>query len=278
MAEIAIDEGSGAVAVESPALVFGGGTVGGATAFSALVTFNTPPTSPVAALVDAQAWGPGATVTAGADGGDGQRGLAIGINANAVDESVAVGIDAGAGGQNTNVAVGDSSNVAKGLAPHTAGNQSVAVGAWNRTKGGGNVSVGAFGNNQMTNGVAVGSASTINGSSTVAVGTANVGVGGNADNVVSVGVSNAIADGHDDVIAIGRSITSSAAGQGWWGSPAAPADFRCQLAIGEFGSAPPASQPAAIADPAGGATVDTEARAAIDAILAVLRARGTIDT
>jgi hypothetical protein len=45
-------------------------------------------------------------------------------------------------------------------------------------------------------------------------------------------------------------------------------------ALGCFGVAPPSSQPALIADPSGGATVDAEARTAINAILDVLAGCG----
>ena len=48
--------------------------------------------------------------------------------------------------------------------------------------------------------------------------------------------------------------------------------------LSAFGATPPASQPAAIADASGGATVDAEARTAINALLAVMRANGLIDT
>ncbi len=54
-------------------------------------------------------------------------------------------------------------------------------------------------------------------------------------------------------------------------------DLRVWGDVGLFGAAP-AAQHAAISDPSGGATVDAEARTAIDAILAALRTTGIIAT
>ena len=48
--------------------------------------------------------------------------------------------------------------------------------------------------------------------------------------------------------------------------------------LGVFGHAAPAAQPAAIATVAGGANIDAEARTAINALLAVMRANGMIAT
>lgn len=54
-------------------------------------------------------------------------------------------------------------------------------------------------------------------------------------------------------------------------------NFRVWGEVGFYG-ATPAAQHAAIADPAAGATVDAEARAAIDAILDALQTTGIIAT
>jgi len=58
----------------------------------------------------------------------------------------------------------------------------------------------------------------------------------------------------------------------------APRDVLATRGVGFFGTAAPTAQPGAIADASGGATIDAEARTAINALLAVVRANGMIAT
>lgn len=66
------------------------------------------------------------------------------------------------------------------------------------------------------------------------------------------------------------------------GQSSGPESFNDKVEIakglGVFGHAAPTTQPLAIVNASGGATVDAEARTAINAVLAVLRANGLIAT
>lgn len=103
-----------------------------------------------------------------------------------------------------------------------------------------------------------------------------------ADSEIIPGSVDAIAIGsraignHVDAIALGHNATTTGDNRATIGTIGGAADKELQMGKGfaVFGKTPPASQPAKIADPSGGLTQDTEARAALAAILDVLEQYG----
>lgn len=67
----------------------------------------------------------------------------------------------------------------------------------------------------------------------------------------------------------GQVLTADGAGGASWSS-----EIEIAQGLGVWGATPPASQPLKISDPAGGATVDTEARTAINALIDALEGAG----
>jgi len=54
--------------------------------------------------------------------------------------------------------------------------------------------------------------------------------------------------------------------------------LKVKLGLGAWDKVPPTTQPVAITNPAGGGTIDAEARTAVNGILAALRGAGIIAT
>lgn len=145
--------------------------------------------------------------------------------------------------------------------------------------GGGDAGSDAFGSNAVAsqaNSSATGLNSTASANNAIARGVASTasGIGAIADGVGATA-------SHQDSMALGRSAVSTAINRMTVGTIGGALDKELQvgLAIAEFGATPPAAQPLAIADvPTGGAATAAANATAINAILAVLRARGTIAT
>lgn len=112
--------------------------------------------------------------------------------------------------------------------------------------------------------------------------TANAGlaIGGacHAENS-SIAIGNsATTAAFSESVALGSASTATGDGQFQVGSLAFPLTIHAYAGLGVFGHAPPALQPAAIPDASGGGNIDTEARAAINAVLVALRGAGLINT
>ena len=82
--------------------------------------------------------------------------------------------------------------------------------------------------------------------------------------------------GHDNAIAMGRAAQTTAANRATFGTIGGSHDLelQCGKGLGVFGVTPPASQPTKISDPTGGATIDSESRTAINAIIDALEGVG----
>ncbi len=185
------------------------------------------------------------------------RGIAIGRIAAAADSAVAIGSQSV--GDIAGTAVGDSA---------LSGPRSVAIGDNAKTGSGvprkeEAVAIGEQAQAGADDSIAIGRTSTTN---TVSVGAIALGHGANT--------------AHAGSVAIGRDAATTAAQRATIGKVGGTALELLELQVSNgfaaFGATPPASQPAAIVDASGGATVDAEARTAINALLAVMRANGLI--
>lgn len=232
----------------------------------------------------------------------GVEGVALGASANAGTRGTAVGRDAASTGANS-VAVGEGA-----LATATA---AIAIGRNTFATDGNAVAIGQAANASALNSTALGQAAIASATRTVAVGDADalspdtVAVGhlafasGNAGtalgasstvglNSVAVGKGStatgtgSVAVGESattaafaSAIAVGKGATAAGANDGQWGASGTPVSFRNYGAIGFNGNAP-TGKASAIVDASGGATIDAEARTAINAVLAYLRTVGMV--
>jgi hypothetical protein len=223
--------------------------------------------------------------------GAGADSEAFGLSAVAsAADCVAVGNNASAAADHT-TSIGES-------ATNTSGSNCVLVGwhaacnANNSTIVGANASVGAYADCTIMgqNSTCTGAYSVVVGRSSTAVESGTV-VGYNsatsAQKGVAVGYSTNVsatggmalgynADcGFIGAIALGQEAVATAANRCTIGK-ASTNEIELQVTKGfaAFGVAPPSSQPTKISDPAGGGTIDAEARTAINAIIDVLEGAG----
>lgn len=181
-----------------------------------------------------------------------QNAVSIGQSSRADLESVCIGQS---GLVDTSYAVGVGQNVtARGdsavIIGHDAvgadtGNQGIAIGRLAKSYDTGAIVVGAYG---QTNTAAE----------------------------YSVSIGHSVFATHADAIAIGRSAITTASGRCNIGTVGGSYDKELQIGkgLGVFGATPPAAQPAKVNDPSGGATIDAEARTAINAIIDILEGAG----
>ncbi len=180
----------------------------------------------------------------------GDRAAALGANGTSVGADSDAGFDSVAVGRNAQAVLGGDSTA--------VGNSSFVGGA-------GGVALGDTARAELVDGVALGKLADVNEAGGIALGrTANVAVT------------------HTNAVVIGKESQSTAAQRTTLGRVGGTAAQLQELQVSDgfaaFGATPPASQPAAIVDASGGATVDAEARTAINALLAVMRTNGLIAT
>jgi trimeric autotransporter adhesin len=171
----------------------------------------------------------------------------------------------------------------------TAALRGIAVGDIATCSGPYGIVIGASASVGGDSSICIGASSTVSGNYSTLVGSNTVTT---ADGAVALGFSSAVSQVYGIAVgqgatavharsgAIGQSAVSTAADRitlGLVGGSATQVKaLQVSAGFAAFGGAPPASQPSHVADPSGGTTIDTEARAAINSILAVLEGAGLV--
>lgn len=190
---------------------------------------------------------------------NGNSGSAVGYTANAGGLGVAVGHQAAATGTSYAVSVGAASDATQ--------DQSTAIGGLSQAQTlysvavGGNAKVYAVSSGNSTGAIAIGRGS--------AVGNATPGAG--CDAAICIGQGASVGVGHQNAVVIGQGGASTASNRVTFASTL---EVEVGQGLAVWGVTPPGSQPAKINDPTGGATVDAEARSAIQSIIDALEGAG----
>ncbi len=231
----------------------------------------------------------GASSSAGASATAVGAGASTGLRGSSFGRLAVTGADSVAAGEQAD-ATGPFSVVVGGSFAQALGSGTVAVGAGARATAIDDTAIGGSARSTGMRGVSVGSGCIVAGDSSVGVGRGgdvrnrnSVGVGASvliqADFGVAVGSNSRVLSSHTSGVAIGTNSRTTAASRATIGTIASGNDLELQIGKGfaEFGATPPAIQPSAIPNvPTGGGATAAANATAINSMLAVVRARGTI--
>ncbi len=180
--------------------------------------------------------------------------------------AIAGGLFGLAAGHAANSGTGADNTATGALASTVGGASATANGKAAQAEGTNSSAFGAGANANVDNGLAL--------ANTAAV----LAAGG-----IAAGVSARVLATHTNAIALGKGSLTTAAQRTTLGVVGGSAsqlqELQVSAGLAEFGATPPSSQPSAISDvPTGGSATAAANATAINAILAVIRTRGTIAT
>ena len=229
---------------------------------------------------NSEAFGAGATAT-------GQSSVAVGkdANAGANDDATACGNLAAVTGAD-GTAIGKSASAAQlstslGNSASATGVSATALGAGATAPNDGALAIMRLAEARASFATVVGynakvySASSGDNEGSVAIGRnakiGNATPGAGCSAAISIGEGATVNIGHTDAVVIGAGGASTASNRVNFASSL---EVQIGQGLAAWGVTPPASQPVKVNDPSGGATIDSEARTAINSIIDILEGAG----